>query len=128
MAGAGRGGDEEVMGIDWSQFQFAKGALRVEEKREKRLEDESLEDKARKAVRLRDGARCSVPGCREAGVHLHHIVYRSRSKKLRWATSNLCYLCVAHHRLEHAGRIHISGNADDELVITGAKADLKFKL
>lgn len=116
------------MGIDYGSLAFPKGPLRVDDKRQKRIADESLEDAARKAVRLRDGARCSVPGCREAGAHLHHIVYRSRSKKLRWATSNLCFLCVVHHALEHAGRIHISGNADDELVITGAKADLKFRL
>jgi hypothetical protein len=118
----------ETVGIDYSVLAHAKGKLRVDEKREKRIEDESLEDKARKAVRLRDGARCSVPGCREPGAHLHHIVYRSRSKKLRWATSNLCFLCVAHHRLEHAGRISISGNADDELVITGDPKDLRFRL
>jgi len=116
------------MGIDYSVLAHPKGALRVEEKREKRLTDESLEDKARKAVRLRDGKRCTVPGCREDGVHLHHIVYRSRSKTLRWATSNLCFLCVAHHRLEHAGRITITGNADDELTILGDKRDLGFKL
>jgi len=116
------------MGIDFTGFAFPKGKLAVEAKREKRVTDDSLEDAARKAVRLRDGTRCSVPGCREAGAHLHHIVYRSRSKKLRWATSNLCFLCIAHHALEHAGRIHISGNADDELTITGDKKDLQFKL
>ena len=116
------------MGVDYSEFKFGKGKLQVEAKREKRLTDDSLEDIARKAVRRRDGQRCAVPGCREHGAHLHHIVYRSRSKKLRWATSNLVFLCVAHHRLEHAGRITISGNADEELLINGKKADLKFKL
>lgn len=116
------------MGIDYGSLAFPKGKLAVEAKREKRLTDESLEDAARKAVRLRDGARCTVPGCREAGVHLHHIVYRSRSKKLHWATSNLCFLCVAHHRLEHAGRIRVTGNADDELTITGEAKYLRFRL
>jgi 5-methylcytosine-specific restriction endonuclease McrA len=116
------------MGVDYSGLAYPKGDLRIEHKREKRLTDAEREKQARLAVRIRDGRRCAVPGCREAGVQLHHVVYRSRSKKLRWATSNLCYLCVAHHRLQHAGRIHVSGNADDELVITGAKKDLAFKL
>lgn len=119
------------MAMDTSGFAFpkaSKGKLKVEEKRAKRLTDESLEDLARKAVRKRDGVRCSVPGCRDAGVHLHHIVYRSRSKKLRWATSNLCYLCVAHHQLEHGGKISISGNADDELIVVGDRKYLEFKL
>ena len=116
------------MGIDWSLFAIPKGELRVESKRRKRLDDQQLEDDARRAVRQRDGLRCSVPGCREKGEHLHHIVYRSRSKALRWATNNLCFLCVAHHALEHAGKISISGNADDELLVTGDKAYLEFKL
>ena len=116
------------MGIDWSGFAHPKGALRVEVKREQRVKDESLEDKARKAVRKRDGARCSVPGCRESGVHLHHIVYRSKSKALKWASSNLCYLCVAHHALQHAGKISISGNADEELIMKGDRKWLAFRL
>ena len=115
--------------IDYSGMAFPKGDLRVEVKREKRLTDDSLEDAARKAVRLRDGWKCVVPGCKEPGVQLHHIVYRSRSKKLKWAVSNLCYVCVAHHDLEHAGKITIQPRtADGELVITGAKKYLSFKL
>jgi hypothetical protein len=55
-------------------------------------------------------------------------VYRSRSRTLRWATANLCFLCPAHHALEHAGKITISGNADEHLTITGAKEYLEFKL
>lgn len=116
------------MAIDWSLFAIPKGTPRVESKRQKRLTGEQLEAAARKAVRARDGMRCSVPGCREKGEHLHHIVYRSRSKARMWDPSNLCYLCVAHHQLEHAGKIHISGNADEHLTITGDKAVLSFKL
>jgi hypothetical protein len=116
------------MGIDYSTLAHPKGALRVEAKRAKRLSDEEQERTARAFVKKRDKGRCVVPGCREAGVHLHHIVRRSRSKRLRWATSNLCLLCVAHHGLEHGGRIHITGNADDELIITGDKKDLEFRL
>lgn len=116
------------MGIDTSQLAFPKGKPGVEIKRAARLSDEALEEAARKAVRKRDGRRCSVPGCREDGVHLHHIIYRSKSKTLRWATSNLCYLCVAHHAWEHAGKITISGNADDEIVVKGERRYLAFKL
>jgi len=116
------------MGIDYSQFAHPKGALRVEEKRRKRLSDEELEREARKAVRARDGLRCAIPGCREKGEHLHHIVRRSRSKALRWHTSNLVYLCPWHHHQEHAGKISISGNADEEIVVTGDTAALRFKL
>jgi hypothetical protein len=126
--GSRRCAEGAVMGIDWDLFAIPKGTPRVVTKRAKRLDDETQEREARAAVRQRDGMRCSVPGCREKGEHLHHIVYRSRSKALRWATSNLCFLCVAHHALEHAGKIHISGNADDELVVTGDKEYLEFKL
>jgi 5-methylcytosine-specific restriction endonuclease McrA len=116
------------MGIDYSALAHPKGTLRVERKRQKRLTDDECERHARAAVRHRDGRRCAVPGCREHGSHLHHIVYRSRSRTLRWATANLCFLCPAHHALEHAGKITISGNADEHLTITGAKEYLEFKL
>ncbi len=116
------------MGIDTSMLAFPKGQPGVALKRAKRLTDESQEDVARKAVRKRDGRRCAVPGCREDGVHLHHIVYRSKSKKLRWQTSNLCFLCTAHHAWEHAGKITITGNADEELVVKGERKYLAFKV
>jgi hypothetical protein len=126
--GSRRCAEGEVMGIDWDLFAIPKGTPRVVTKRAKRLQDDKDEYAARRAVRARDGYRCAVPGCRDRGDHLHHIVYRSRSRKLRWAPSNLVFLCPAHHALEHAGKITISGNADDELTITGDKAYLEFKL
>lgn len=120
------------MAIDYDALAAAggigKGELRAERKRRKRLDDDTLEAEARKAVRARDGSRCAVPGCREHGAHLHHIVYRSKSRALRWAIGNLCFLCVAHHQLEHAGKITLSGNADEELIVTGDKRYLEFKL
>lgn len=119
------------MGISYDGLAFPKakdGDLRVERKRAKRLTDQEMEREARRAVRARDGFRCAVPGCRERGGHLHHIVYRSRSRRLRWATANLCFLCPGHHAMEHAGKITISGNADEHLTITGDKAALSFKL
>lgn len=76
----------------------------------------------------RDQGRCVVPRCWQYGKHLHHIVYRSKSKGLRWATSNTCLLCTDHHRLEHAGEITITGNADVAIVVTGDVDRLKFRV
>jgi 5-methylcytosine-specific restriction endonuclease McrA len=116
------------MGIDYSSLKFGKGDLRIERKRDKRLSDEELEREARKAVRQRDGARCSVPGCREPGSDLHHLVRRSRSRERRWLPENLVFLCRAHHQLEHAGKIHIARKDDGELIVTGDRKWLAFKL
>ena len=117
------------MGIDTSDLKFPKALeLRVEAKRRKRITDQALEREARAQVRARDGNRCAVPGCREHGEHLHHIVYRSKSKALRWRTSNLCFLCRAHHAMEHAGKITISGDANVHLDVQGDRAILAFKL
>lgn len=90
--------------------------------------DAKAERAAREIVRKRDKGRCQVPGCSERAVHLHHIVYRSKSKARRWDPSNLTSLCVDHHQLEHAGEIQISGDADDEIIVTGNIDKLKFRL
>lgn len=119
------------MAIDFTGFAFPKardGKLRVEEKRDKRLVDDWLEREARQAARKLYGYHCGVPGCKESGSELHHIVRRSRSKARRWQLSNLCWLCRGHHALEHTGRIHISRNEQGELIVTGARRDLAFRL
>ena len=116
------------MGIDYNGLAFPKGQLRVERKRQKRLSDEEQEREARKAVRSRDGARCAVPGCREPGSELHHIVRRSRSRAKRWDVANLVYVCNVHHRLEHAGKITIARKDDGELIVTGERKYLEFRL
>ncbi len=116
------------MGIDTSRLQFPKGQLRVEAKRAKRLTQAELERDARAIVQRRDKGKCVVPGCKERGAHLHHIVFRSQSKRKRWLTGNLCLLCPAHHSLLHAGRITISGDANEHLDIRGSRKDLAFKL
>lgn len=77
-------------------------------------------------MKKRDGGKCVVPGCKERSAHLHHILYRSKGGK--WRTENIASLCPCHHALVHAGRIQISGNADEHLTITGDKKDLAFKL
>lgn len=100
----------------------------ITRKRQEKL-DAKAERECRRRVQQRDKGRCVVPGCITRGVmHMHHIVYRSQSKRLRWATANNCLLCQAHHRLEHASTIQISGNADEELIIAGDVHALRFRL
>jgi 5-methylcytosine-specific restriction endonuclease McrA len=90
--------------------------------------DAKDEREARAAVKARDKGRCRIPGCSEHAVHLHHVIYRSHSKRLRWRTGNLLSLCLAHHQLEHAGEIQITGDADEEIVVTGNVDKLRFRL
>lgn len=87
----------------------------------KRLDKLDARDEraAREIVRKRDGGRCRIPNCNERSAHLHHIVYRSKSKRLRWDPRNLCSLCADHHALVHAGHIQIGGNADEAIIVTG---------
>jgi 5-methylcytosine-specific restriction endonuclease McrA len=96
-----------------------KGEIRAVTWKRRDKQDAQAERACRKIVKRRDDNRCVIPRCRKFGAHMHHIVYRSKSKGLRWATSNNCLLCTDHHRLEHAGEITITGNADAALVITG---------
>jgi len=91
-------------------------------------QDAKAERACREIVRSRDKGRCRIPGCSEKSDHLHHIVYRSKSKAMRWLPENLVSLCLDHHRLEHAGIIHISGNADQEIIVTGDVDRLRFRL
>lgn len=104
-----------------------KPEIRAVTRKRRDLRDRQAERACRDVVKTRDRHRCVVPRCRQYGRHMHHIVYRSQSKRLRWATSNNCLLCTDHHRLEHAGEITIAGNADDALVITG-ETDLLQKV
>lgn len=105
---------------------FPKPEPRVYAKRAQRLKGEEQERECREAVRKRDKGRCRVPGCKEKGTALHHITFRSRGG--RWTSGNITSLCQAHHALVHAHKITISGDADDELIITGDKKDLAFRL
>lgn len=114
------------MAIDYSVFAIPKGTPRIVDRIAKKRDLEQRERDCRKAVKARDKGRCVVPGCKEASKHLHHIIYRSRGGK--WRTENICSLCVTHHQMVHAALIQISGNADEELIITGDKERLKFKL
>ncbi len=116
------------MGIDWRGFAFPKGSLLIEDRREKRIAKETAEQKCHREVDARDHRKCRVPGCKEPMAERHHLTPRSRSKAGIYDVANIVSLCVAHHRLAHAGRIKFARQPDGELVITGARADLRFKL
>jgi len=107
---------------------FPKPEPRIIMKKRQKLDEAIRERLCRAAVKLRDHGKCVVPGCKEHAAHLHHIVYRSHSSKRKWESGNCCSLCVAHHRLVHAKKIHISGDANEHLTITGKREYLAFKL
>ena len=114
--------------IDYSDFPIPKGTPRAIEKARKKKRDAKDERACREIVRARDKGRCRIPNCNNRDVEMHHIVPRSRSSRLKWEPANNCLLCRDHHHLRHNGIIQISGNADDELVITGDVDRLKFRL
>ena len=117
------------MGIDTTGLAFPKGAPAVETRKVKKLSDAERERACREEVWRLYGHKCNVPGCKEWAVHQHHIVYRSRSKVLKFDPHNRAPLCQVHHELEHAGKITIHPRtADGELIITGEKKYLSFKL
>lgn len=90
--------------------------------------DAKAERACRKITRKRDLGKCRIPGCIDRAMHLHHIEYRSASSRRKWRTENCVWLCLDHHRLEHAHEIRISGNADQEIEVTGNIDALKFRL
>jgi hypothetical protein len=122
----------EVMAIDWEAITAAggigKGTPKCLQKARKKKLDAKDERACREIVRARDKGRCRVPNCNERQVEMHHIVPRSRSSKLKWRPENNCLLCHSHHQLRHNGIIQISGNADEELIITGDVNRLKFRI
>ena len=117
------------MGIDYSALAHPKGTLGVEQRRGKRLTGEAAEDACRKEVWRLYGRKCAIPGCKERAVHQHHIVFRSKSRRLKYEPTNRAPICQAHHDLVHAGKIQIHPRtADGELIVTGAAEYLRFRL
>jgi len=53
----------------------------------------------RRAVRERDGYRCTFPGCDSRRTDLHHITWWSRGGHT--SAANLQLLCKAHHAIVH---------------------------
>jgi hypothetical protein len=114
--------------MDTSMLPYGKPLPRIVARKIRKLDLAALERKCRAEVRRRDKGHCVVPGCKERGIHMHHIVYRSHSRRMTWLTSNNCLLCKAHHDLRHAGKIMIAGDADVHLTITGKREYLAFRL
>ncbi|MHC4953733.1 MAG: HNH endonuclease [Planctomycetota bacterium] len=68
----------------------------------------------RRAVLLRHGGSCAVPGCSRAAQHIHHIEFRSQGGTD--AESNLLGLCATHHlRGIHRGHMAVAGRAGERL-------------
>lgn len=115
------------MGMDTSGLAFPKGALRVELKRAKRLTQEEQERICRAEVWRLYGHTCSVPGCKEPGQQ-HHLIKRSQSKRLKYEPTNRRPVCQTHHDLIHGGKITVAVQADGEVIFTGERKYLAFKL
>jgi hypothetical protein len=66
---------------------------------------------ARDAIYIRDGWRCSAPGCTSRrNLEVHHVVYRSQGGSD--ALLNRLCLCRFHHQLgEHGELASCSGSA-----------------
>ena len=114
--------------MDTSQLKYPKGTPRVLERRAKRLSADEQERICRAAVKRLYGVKCAIPGCREPGLHQHHLVYRSRAKALKYEPSNRRPICVGHHQLIHAGQITLTRTEDDELIVHGDAKLLRFRL
>jgi hypothetical protein len=77
-------------------------------------------NKVFRAAMERDSYTCSYPGCSaRAKLHPHHIEYRShfggKSQRQCHSLSNICTVCVFHHRQLHAGVIDVRGKAPFDL-------------
>lgn len=116
------------MAIDYRGFAIPKPEPRAITKKRAEKLDQRNERACREIVRARDKGRCRIPNCNNRDCEMHHIIARSRSSRRKWDPANNCLLCRDHHRLRHAGVIHISGNADEELIITGDVNALRFRL
>ena len=75
---------------------------------------EAIPRAVRRAVLHRDLGTCRWPGCNaHASLHVHHIVWRSRSGRNHLA--NLVSLCHYHHRAIHHRGWQVEGNANGPL-------------
>lgn len=78
-------------------------------------------ERTRRIVERRDRG-CRVPGCtNDRFLEVHHIIHWLEGGPT--STWNLVCLCGSHHRLHHAHRLGISGNADepDGMVFTDVR-------
>ena len=119
--------------MDYSWLKEIPGAIqkpepRVIKKARKQKESDKAERACRQIVKARDKGRCRVPNCNNRDVEMHHITFRSHSRKRKWDPKNNALICKRHHQMRHGGVIDIQGDADGELVITGDINALKFRL
>lgn len=77
----------------------------------------TVSEVTRRAVGVRDGRCCRVPGCkRRLWLDLHHL--KPWAEGGRHQIRNLIYLCWWHHRQAHEGKLVITHDAAGELVFT----------
>ena len=107
--------------MDTSMLKHPKPEPLVLQKRAKKRAQSIKERLCRAAVNLRDRGKCCVPLCRDRAQHLHHIVFRSQSKRLKWATGNCTSVCQFHHGMIHAGVLEIRGDANLKLTVFGRR-------
>ncbi len=77
----------------------------------------TVSEVTRRAVGVRDGRCCRVPGCkRRLWLDLHHL--KPWAEGGRHQVKNLIYLCWWHHRQAHEGKLVINHDASGDLVFT----------
>lgn len=103
------------MSIDYSLFQFAKGAPRVQTKAVEDRQARTAWQRVCDAVDDRDKRRCQVTGYRlTAGavdawqaLERNHLEPRSRGKTRRYVVDNVLTVSRAVHQLIHAGALRV---------------------
>ncbi|MCI0588670.1 MAG: HNH endonuclease [Planctomycetes bacterium] len=74
----------------------------------------TLPPKLRRAVLLRDGHRCVVPGCtNRLWLEVHHLIPRAAGGSNE--AGNLATLCSTHHGLIHEGNLRSIRGEDGRL-------------
>jgi Pyruvate/2-oxoacid:ferredoxin oxidoreductase delta subunit len=98
-------------------------ASRVEEKRERKADQDKAWREVTATVRAREAHHCRLCGrrCSPSAVSMldrgdvHHLTYRSRGGDAD--SSNLALLCRGCHADIHAGKLRVEGNADECLTV-----------
>jgi hypothetical protein len=71
--------------------------------------DSPADDRLRELVLLRDGYRCTVPGCgSQIACQAHHITWRRHGGKTK--LDNMTTVCAVHHAAIHQGILILKGS------------------